>query len=68
MKPSLKLLEDRVHRVVEQLRAVTTERDHLRTEVGTAAPSPGTVPEEWVHSLDEVERVLGEAAQELRGD
>ena len=68
MKPSLKLLEDRVHRVVEQLRTVTTERDRLREEVGTAAPSPATVPPEWVRSLDRVERVLGEAARELRGD
>lgn len=82
MRPNLKTLEDRVHKVVRHLRAVTDERDRLREQVeplrermeaaerstADAALSGRSVPVEWDRRLEQVERILGETVVELRGD
>jgi hypothetical protein len=74
MKANLKMLEDRVARVVERLRATTEERDRLLDEVGplreqlASLESEGHVPgPRWSARLGEVEQVLEEAVRELRG-
>ncbi len=82
MKPNFTVLENRVQKVVRQLCSVTEERDRLRAEVdplrkelaamqlseAEAAPSGHVVPADRDRRLEQVERVLGEAVQELRGD
>ena len=76
-KPTIRLLEDRVKRIVERLRALRLERDTLRTELealrteleqsagsGDLAAVAAAREEQWV----EIRGVLRDAIDELRHD
>jgi hypothetical protein len=74
MKGNMKILEERVARVVDRLKAATQERDRLREELGglreqvASMEREGRVPGSgWSTRLGELERSLHEAVEELRG-
>lgn len=74
MKANIKILEDRVARVVERLKAATEERDRLREELAglreqlASLEQEGRVPGPGLSArLGELERSLQEAVEELRG-
>ena len=74
MKASLKMVEDRVARVVKRLKATTDERDRLLDEVSplreqlASLENEGRIPgPRWSERLGEVEQALEEAVRELRG-
>ena len=74
MKANLKMIEDRVTRVVERLKETTGERDRLLDEVGplreqlASLESDGRIPGPRLSArLGEVEQALEEAVRELRG-
>jgi len=67
----IRLLEDRVHRVVERLRELSSERKRLQDEIqelhGRLSDLEGSSADRAI-ATDELLKVLTDAIRELRAD
>ena len=71
MKPTIKMLEERIHKVVERMKTLTQERDELRSRLHDLEQRTTLEELPAVNlpaRLAELENALQDAVRELRHD